>query len=93
MDAELQREARGHESWALDATSARRQIQHNAHPFSAQGIRKCRAELDPDAWYRPAILHLHLRDGLAVYLPINEMLTKGNPMAIGFLLCHIEDPA
>jgi hypothetical protein len=91
MDMEFQREARYHGDRALDATAAQRQIMHEAHPFQPRGIRKCRAELDPQAWHRPAILHLHVHDGLAFHIPINEALAKGNAMDIGFLLGHIKD--
>ena len=40
---------------------------------------------------RPAILGLHIHDGLVFHLPINEALTKGGPVDIGFLLGRIQD--
>ena len=53
---------------------------HEAHPFHLRGIRKRRAELDPKPRRRPALLGLHIHDGLAFHLPINEALAKGRPV-------------
>src|SRR6478735_5038899 len=95
MDMEFQREARYHGDRALDATAAQRQIMREAYSFQLRGIRKCRAELDPQARHLPAIvrLHIHLQNPnrLAFDLPINEVLAKGNSMDIGFLFGPIED--
>ncbi len=80
-----------HSDKTLDATSARRQIQQEARPVQVRGTRKRGAELHMEARRNLAIHRIHIHDGPAFHLPINEALAKGNPVNIGFLLRRIHD--
>ena len=68
-----------------------REIDHDAYFFNLRGTGNRGLKWPMKAWRGPPISPLHVGDGEALHLPINDALAQVNPVTLGLLLRCIED--